>query len=45
LSYTEAEVEALDYADLVADRERLLNLRPPGYLDEFLASPAGSPRS
>ncbi len=44
LSYSEAEVAALDYRDLVADRERLLNLKPPGYLDEFLASAAGSSR-
>ena len=45
LPYSVAEVEALTYDDLVRDRERLLNLRPPGYLDEFLASAAGSPRS
>jgi SAM-dependent methyltransferase len=38
LPYTAAEVAALEYPDLVADRERLLNLQPPGYLDEFLAS-------
>jgi hypothetical protein len=44
LSYSEAEIEALDYWDLVADRESLLNLKPPGYLDEFLASAAGSSR-
>ncbi len=44
LSYSEAELEALDYSDLVADRERLLNLKPPRYLDEFLASAAGSSR-
>jgi Methyltransferase domain len=37
LSYSAAKIEALTYADLAADRERLLNLKPPGYLDEFLA--------
>nr|WP_241010980.1 class I SAM-dependent methyltransferase [Mycobacterium gordonae] len=40
LSYSAAEVEALDYSDLVADRERLLNLKHFSYLDEFLASAA-----
>jgi hypothetical protein len=38
LSYTEAQIEALTYEDLAADRERLLNLKPPAYLGEFLAS-------
>ena len=38
LSYTPAQIEALDYADLAADRQRLLNLKPPAYLGEFLAS-------
>lgn len=38
LGYSAAEIEALSYADLAADRDRLLNLRSPGYLDEFLAS-------
>jgi methyltransferase family protein len=38
LSYSPAQIEALNYADLAADRERLLNLKPPGYLGEFLAS-------
>ncbi|WP_082950404.1 MULTISPECIES: class I SAM-dependent methyltransferase [unclassified Mycobacterium] len=38
LSYSPAQIEALDYADLAADRQGLLNLRPPGYLDEFLSS-------
>lgn len=37
LSYSTAQIEALTYADLAADRERLLNLKPPAYLDEFLA--------
>ena len=45
LSYSEEQIEALAYADLAADRERLLNLKPPAYLDEFLASEAGSARS
>lgn len=38
LPYTPAEIEALTYRDLAADRERLLNLKPPRYLREFLAS-------
>jgi hypothetical protein len=38
LSYSVAQIEALNYADLAADRERLLNLKPPAYLGEFLAS-------
>lgn len=38
LSYSEKDIEALGYADLAADRERLLNLRPSAYLKEFLAS-------
>ncbi|OCB21445.1 biotin carboxyl carrier protein [Mycobacterium malmoense] len=38
LSYSPAQIEALDYADLAADRDGLLNLKPPGYLDEFLDS-------
>jgi hypothetical protein len=38
LSYSEAEIEALSYADLAADRKRLLNLKPPAYVDEFLVS-------
>jgi hypothetical protein len=38
LSYSAAQIEELDYADLAADRERLLNLKPPAYLDEFLSS-------
>ena len=38
LSYSAAQIEALDYADLAADREHLLNLKPPGYLREFLAT-------
>jgi SAM-dependent methyltransferase len=38
LSYSAAQIDALTYADLVADRERLLNLKPAAYLDEFLAS-------
>lgn len=42
LSYTPEQVEALTYADLKADRKRLLNLKPPRYLDEFLGANAGS---
>jgi hypothetical protein len=38
LSYSAAQIEALTYAELAADRERLLNLKPSVYLDEFLAS-------
>jgi hypothetical protein len=38
LSYSAAQIEALNYADLAADRERLLNLKSPRYLGEFLAS-------
>ena len=37
LSYSAAQIEALNYADLAADRDRLLNLKPPAYLGEFLA--------
>jgi len=37
LSYSAAQIEALNYADLAADRERLLNLKRPAYLGEFLA--------
>ncbi|BBX09164.1 hypothetical protein MAIC_39670 [Mycolicibacterium aichiense] len=41
LPYTPQQVAALTYADLKADRTRLLNLKPPRYLGEFLAmSPA-----
>ncbi|MFW3116047.1 hypothetical protein MHAE_19981, partial [Mycobacterium haemophilum DSM 44634] len=29
LSYSAEQVAALNYADLAADRERLLNLKPP----------------
>ncbi len=43
LTYTPAEIEALTYKDLATDRERLLNLKPPRYLGEFLAASAGSP--
>jgi hypothetical protein len=37
LSYSAEEIESLSYSDLAADRERLLNLKPPAYLDDFLA--------
>jgi SAM-dependent methyltransferase len=42
LPYTPAQIEALTYADLKADRKRLLNLKSPRYLDEFLGANAGS---
>ncbi|OBA84266.1 biotin carboxyl carrier protein [Mycobacterium sp. 1164966.3] len=38
LSYSAAEIESLVYADLAARRERLLNVKPPAYLGEFLGS-------
>jgi Methyltransferase domain len=41
LFYSVEQIEALTYADLKADRKRLLNLKPPRYLDEFLS--AGAP--
>ncbi|WP_319437504.1 class I SAM-dependent methyltransferase [Mycobacterium sp. RTGN5] len=37
LPYTPEQVAALTYADLKADRTRLLNLKSPRYLGEFLA--------
>lgn len=40
LSFTPEQVAALTYADLKADRARLLNLKPPRYLGEFLAMSA-----
>lgn len=43
LPYSVEQVEALTYADLKADRKRLLNLRPPRYLGEFLAMSAAAP--
>ena len=44
LSYSAAQIEGFNYADLAADRERLLNLKPPRYLSEFLGASTGSPR-
>jgi SAM-dependent methyltransferase len=38
LPYSAEQIEALTYADLKADRKRLLNLKPTRYLDEFLAA-------
>lgn len=38
LPYTPEEVAALNYNDLAADRTRLLNLKPPTALDDFLSS-------
>jgi hypothetical protein len=35
LSYSAAQIEAFNYADLVADRDRLLNLKPPGISANF----------
>jgi hypothetical protein len=43
LAYSPEQIEALSYADLAADRKRLLNLRPPRYLAEFLAESTASP--
>lgn len=43
LPYSVQQIEAFTYADLKADRKRLLNLKPPRYLDEFLNAGAGSP--
>ena len=45
LSYSAAQIEALKYEDLAADRHRLLNLKPPGYFGEFLRHGAECPRS
>ncbi len=44
LSYSAEQVEALTYADLKADRKRLLNLKSPRYLNEFLTAGATSRR-
>ncbi|GAT10425.1 class I SAM-dependent methyltransferase [Mycolicibacterium novocastrense] len=44
LPYTVEEVQALGYSDLAADRRRLLNLKPPSYLREFLATERESKR-
>ncbi len=43
LSYSLAEVEALDYKDLAADGEPLLNLQALRFLGKFLGASAGSP--
>ncbi len=43
LPYSVEQVEALTYADLKADRKRLLNLKSPRYLGEFLAASAALP--
>ena len=40
LPYSPEQVAELTYADLKADRTRLLNLKPPRYLGEFLAMSA-----
>jgi hypothetical protein len=44
LAYSPAQIATLDYADLAADRKRLLNLKPPAYLGKFLAESSGSSR-
>lgn len=36
LSYSAEQIESLNYEDLAADRGRLLNLKPPTYVEEFL---------
>lgn len=38
LSYSPGQIEALSYTDLAADRDRLLNLKPPAHLSNLLAS-------
>jgi predicted O-methyltransferase YrrM len=43
LPYSVQQVEALTYADLKADRKRLLNLKSPRYLGEFLAASVALP--
>lgn len=45
LSYSAAQIAALSYEDLAADRDRLLNLKPPEYFGEFLRHGTHSPRS
>lgn len=42
LPYSPDQVAALTYADLRADRKRLLNLKPPRYVGEFLSAGAGT---
>lgn len=44
LSYSAPQIKALNYADLAAHRDRLLNPKPPRYLGEFLGENAKSPR-
>jgi Methyltransferase domain len=44
LSYSAAQIEELNYEDLAADRDGLLNLKPPTYFGEFLRHGADSPR-
>ncbi len=44
LSYSPEQIDALTYADLKADRKRLLNLKPPRYLGEFLSAGAADAR-
>jgi hypothetical protein len=42
LAYSPAQIHALNYTDLADDRKRLLNLKPPRYLGQFLAEGAES---
>lgn len=42
LPYSPDQVAALTYADLRADRKRLLNLKPPRYVGEVLSAGAGT---
>jgi len=39
LPYSAAQIEALNYADLAADRDRLLNLKPPSFSRQSAESP------
>lgn len=38
LNYTRFQIEKMNYSDLEANREVFLGLKPPSYLNEFLAS-------
>lgn len=41
LSFSAEQIAALSYADLAADRENLLNLKPPAFIHEFMHSTKG----
>jgi Methyltransferase domain len=45
LSYSPAQVDALSYADLATDRQRLLNLKPAAHLAKFMGHESVSGRS